>query len=52
MHRAMPDDRSSSVGIWEIMGYHGTTWASMQQAWQPRTRGFAGRQLLINDART
>src|ERR1700704_3022750 len=28
---AMADDRESSVSTWDIMGYHGTTWASMQQ---------------------
>src|ERR1700730_3384703 len=29
--KAMPDDRRRSAGTWDIVGYHGTTWASMQQ---------------------
>ena len=39
-------------GVWEAMGYHGIMWASMQQLRQPRARSPAGRQLLINGART
>ena len=38
MSSAMPDEGVSNAGAWETMGYHGTTWASMQQRRQPHAR--------------